>query len=377
MSKSTKVFLWLVLLVIVIFGLYKLSTSKNSGSGGQLSGAVKIGFIAPLTGDVASLGTVANVGAQIAVDEVNASGGIQGQQVQLFSEDGKCLGESANSAANKLINVDKVNAIVGGLCSGETAAFVPAAMQSKVLVMSPCSSAPNLTGAGKYFFRDYPSDAFQGKFGAEYAYNTLNARKVAVIYHISDYGTGIKNVFEQRFKELGGQIVFDEGTQQTATDYRTQLTKIKASGADLIYAAVYSIGGEILAKQTRQLGINTTILGADTWSDTKLQKDLNGITGILYTAGKTASTDEFKNKVLAKTKGTEVGICAAQAYDAVKLFAQAMNQVGVDPDKVAAALHSVNYAGVSGPIAFDKNGDLQQAAYTVSKIQNGSSVLVQ
>ena len=339
--------------------------------------SIKIGFIAPLTGDAASIGTPEKSAVELAISEINATGGINGRQLEAIYEDGQCAATPAASAATKLITLDKVVAIVGGICSTETAAFAPRAMQSKVVVISPCSSAPSLSKTGTYFFRDYPSDSFQGKFAAEYAYNTLGARKVAILYHQSDWGDGIKDVFKTRFTELGGQIVAEEGAPQTSRDYRTALSKIKASHPDYIYAPTYPEGGTIVLKQARDMGISTKFLGGDAWSDTKFQKDVSDLgLNILYTESKSETSDDFKTKLLAKTGGDSVPLCSAQGYDAVYLFANAAKKVGVAPDALAGAIRATKYDGVSGHIEFDQNGDVTSAQYHVKKIENGTATVV-
>ena len=205
MSKNQKIVWWVVGIVVVV-GLVWWGVSKNSGSGN----VIKIGWIGPLTGDVSSIGTVNKAAVQVAVDEVNAAGGVNGKQIQMFYEDAQCNAQLAVSAAQKLVSIDGVGIIISE-CSTETSAFGPMAMQDKVIVFSPVSSAPSLSQLGKYFFRDYPSDSFAGKFEADYAYNKLGARKVAILYHVSDYGTGLKDVFTQEFQSLGGTIVDVEG----------------------------------------------------------------------------------------------------------------------------------------------------------------------
>ncbi|MEK7208821.1 MAG: ABC transporter substrate-binding protein [Patescibacteria group bacterium] len=327
-----------------------------------------------MTGDVSSLGTISRAAVELAVEEVNTQGGVSGQPIQVVYEDGQCSPQPASSAAAKLINANKVNAIIGGLCSSETSAFASGAMQQKKIVISYCSSAPTLSQTGKYFFRTYPSDSYQGRFAAEYAYNKLGVKKVAIIYHISDWGTGLRDVFAARFAELGGTIVLDEGTLQEARDYRTQLTKLKNIQADYLYAPVYVEGGIALINQMNQLGIKTRILAGDTFSDPKLKKEASGKADILFTQTITPSGGEFLTKLTAKTKVDQMPLCAPQAYDAVKILTKSANEVGLDPDKLADAIRATNYIGVSGQINFDVNGDLTSAAYKVSRITDGKSV---
>ena len=378
MGGITKVVIGIIVLVLVIWGISALvTTSPKTAVSPTTSGEpIKIGFIGPLTGDAASLGTVARAAVEVAADEINKANGIGGRNLEVIYEDGQCSPKAASNAGNKLINVDKVTAIVGGLCSSETATFAPVAMQSKTIVMSYCSSAPNLSSTGKYFFRDYPSDAYQGKFAAEYVYNTLGARNVALLFHISDWGTGIKDVFKSTFESLGGKIVAEEGTKSEARDYKTQLTKIKAAKPDYIYMPSYPEGATVAVKQARELGINTKMLGADAWSDLKFQKDVSGKGDILYIESATSMPDDFKAKILAKTGGDQVPLCAPQAYDATKILAQVMSKVGTDPDKIQDELRAIQYSGVSGSIDFDENGDVTVAKYVVKRIADGTATEV-
>jgi len=374
---NIRALVWIVVIVVVVGGGWLIYTHKG-GSGSTETGPIKIGFIGPLTGDAASIGTAARAGAELAVGEINAAGGVNGRQIEVDYQDGQCSAQPATGAATKFFN-DGVTAILGGLCSTETAAFAPAAMQHKVVTESYCSSAPSLSSTGKYFFRDYPSDAYQGKFGADYAYNTLSARNVAVISHISDYGTGIKNVFETEFRALGGTIVDDEALLQTATDYRTELAKIKSAKPDYIYAAMYPAGATAMAKQMKELGITTKILGGDAWGDTKLFADVQSLgLDIKYTTAKENSSDAFKAKILAKIGGQEVPECAAQAYDGTYILANALKSAGTsDPDAIANAMRATKYDGVAGHYEFDQNGDVTNANYVVMRIADGKSTLVQ
>lgn len=389
MAKNKAV--WVVLVVVVLLGAVWLvrknisqpkqeeaATQDTSSQDAQKQaptnkGALKIGFISPLTGDAASIGTVNKAAVELAVDEVNAAGGINGKNLEVIYEDGQCNAKAATNAASKLIDVDKVPVILGGLCSTETSAFAPGAMQKKVLVLSHCSSAPTLSKTGKYFFRSYPSDLNQGTFAAEYMVNTLKAKKVAILYHISDWGSGLREVFEKRFKELGGTIVLIEGTKQDNKDYKTQLAKVKAAQPDYIYAPMYPEGSIAALNQAKELGITTKMLGGDAWADTKLQKEISGKGDYLYTEPVSAYPEDFKAKVLAKTKGEQVPICTGNAYDNVKMIAEVLKSAGTDPDKMTEALRATKYDGVSGHIEFDKNGDVTTSAYVVKRITNGKS----
>lgn len=370
-----KKFLVLVVVVVAIwvivssFGSAK-PTDMTNDMAADVSTPIKLGFIGALTGDVAALGQNSQKAVQYAVKQINDNGGINGQQVEMVYEDGGCKAQTASNAANKLLNVDKVSAIVGGLCSGETSAFAKVANDMKVPVVTYCSSAPALSQTGKYFFRTYPSDAFQGRFAAEYAYNVLKAKNVAVITSTSDWGNGLRDKFEARFKELGGKIVFTENTPDTNREFKTQLAKIKAAKPDLVYAALYSEAGGAFVAQYADAKLTTPIYGGDAWADTNFQKAVPATLKVYFSESKTNISSDFKTAYTAT--GGELTACAPQAYDAVQVVAKGItNAKSTDGDAVATAIRALNFVGVSGQINYDQNGDLTVAEYVVKKIEKG------
>lgn len=368
MNKVAKIIIGIIVIVVIL--LLLSSTQKKD------AGPIKIGFIGSLTGDAVSLGESSRASVQVAIEEANAAGGINGRMLEGIYEDGKCSPQPALSAAQKLINIDKVDAIVGGLCSGETSAFVKPAMEAKIPTVTYCSSAPALTGSGKYFFRTYPSDAYQGKFAAEYAYNSLNARKAAVIYHTSDWGNGISKVFVERFKELGGTVVAEESAPKETRDYKTILLKVKGLNPDAIYVPTYPEGGAVLVQQVRDLAITIPLLGGETFDDANFLKAIPKTSKLQYTISKATITPDFDKKVLAKLGGDQVPVCGPQAYDAATVLIRAMKEVGTDPDKMADAIRSFDFQGVSGRISYDKDGDLATATYNVKQIENNASTII-
>jgi len=369
MSKIAKIVLWVVVVVVVLVGGYLLMNSQST----KINGPVKIGFIGPLTGDAASIGQNERAAVELAADEINKAGGINGQQVQVIYEDGQCTGTAASTAANKLINVDNVPVILGGVCSGETMAFTATAEKAKTVVLSPCSSNPAITNAGDYIFRNYPSDNYQGTFAANYIFNTLGKKKVAVLYIQNDYAVGIRGIFVDAFKKLGGTIVADESAAASATDFRAQLTKIKAANPDLVYSLGMADEATVSIKQAKELGINVPFFGADAWGDAKIWSGLGSAgEGDMYTTVSTPLTAAFTSAMKAKT-GTDVTICSPEAYDGIKLLAQVISKVGIDSTKIKNELYKTVYnGGVSADkISFDSNGDLVGASYTVYVVHNG------
>lgn len=369
-----------VLAVVVFIGLNSINTSSgNPTSKAVVQGStdtLKLGVIAPVTGDVASIGQAAQAAIKLSVDEVNRAGGVNGKPIEAIFEDGKCAASAAANAAQKFINVDKVNVILGGACSGETASFVKAAMTQKVPVFSYCSSAPTLTGSGPYFFRNYPSDSYAAIFAADYLYNTLGVKNVAVIYHVSDYGNALSARFDTEYKKLGGKISLMEGVSQGVKDYRTVISKIKNSGADYVYALMYSEGGAVFVNQSKQLGLNKKMLFSETAEDPKFVADVSGKADIQYYVAKSPSNAEFAAKMKTVAKVDTVPACSPQAYDAVKVIASVYSKTGNNPDAFATEMKKVSYDGVAGKTAFDENGDQAVAEFTVKKIENGKAVVI-
>lgn len=364
---------WLVIggiLAIIIIAII-IGVANRAPTTTKTEGNIKIGFLGPLTGDAANLGTNSQKGVELAVKEINEAGGINGRTVAVIYEDGKCNAKDATAAGNKLINLDGVSAIVGGLCSSETMAIAPVAERENVIVFSGCSSNPSITTIGEYIFRDYPSDAFQGVYAAEIAQEKLDVQDVAILYCLSDWCVGIKDVFKKTLTEAGGIIVAEEGYEQTTNDLKTQLTKIKAKNPDVIYFVGYTEASIIGLKQMKELGINTPTLGADAWDDAKIWTEA-GVAGEgkMWTVVDTPISDAFKAKM--KTVGAEdVTLCTPQFYDAVMILAGIMKRVGTDTAKIKDELYKVkDYKGVSGTITIDKSGDLASAAY-VTKVAKG------
>lgn len=336
---------------------------------------IKLGWLGPLTGDAASLGKDALAASKLAVDEVNKAGGINGQNLELIAEDGQCDPKAAANAGNKLVNVDKVPVILGGLCSGETMAVAPIAEQNKVIVFSGCSSAPTVSAAGDYIFRSYPSDSFQGKFAADYIYNKLEKKKVAVMATQGDWGKGVKDAFIENFKTLGGETLFAEDFSQESRDFRTQITKIKGLKPELVYIVGYTEASNALLKQAKEMNLNAALLGADAWDDEKIYSN-SFAEGAMYVVPSVTSEDETWIAKL-KAVGASNTTCAPRSYDNANILADIMKRVGTDTTKIKEELYKVkDYQGVGGTVTLDANGDPTTANYVVKVMKGGKSELV-
>ena len=199
-----------------------------------------------------------------------------------------------------------------------------------------------------------------------------------MLYTQIDYSIGIKSVFIDAFKKLGGTIVADESGAQGSTDFRTQLTKVKNANPELIYSLAMQGETSVIIKQAKEVGITVPFFGADAWGDAKLWSGLGSAgEGDMYTTVATPLTATFIADMKAKTGG-ETTICSPEAYDSIKILAQVISKVGVDPTKIKNELYKTVYnGGVSADkISFDSNGDLVGANYSVYIVHNGVASVV-
>lgn len=366
-----KQLIWFIIIVVVAIAAIALY-------GGGKDTTIKIGTILPLTGDASSYGESESRAIQIAVEEINKSGGVNGKTLELVNEDGKCDAQAAGTAAQKLVSIDQVKVIVGGACSGETLAAAALTEPAKVILISPSASSPKVTTAGDFVFRTYPSDALAGKIAATYAVNTLKAKKAAVISELTDYAQGLREVYKTTFTGLGGTVVADETYTTGETDFRTQVLKVKSAKPDVVYVVVQSpTPGIAIFKQLRENKVNIAYTTAEVLLDRQVVKDnkdvLEGVIGVEPAVDweNNAKAKVFRDAHRAKFAGADPGTFAANAYDAVYLIAEAIKANGLDPSKIRDFLYAVkDWPGTVGPLTIDANGDPVMGE-NVRKIMNG------
>lgn len=338
---------------------------------------VRIGYVGPLTGDAVSYGVDTLNGLRIAVDEVNAAGGIGGKQVEIFAEDGRCNGADATSAAQKLVNVDKVVAIIGGQCSSETLALAPVAEAAKVVVISPISSNPDVSKAGDYIFRVYPSDALKGKALA--AFFTKNKyKKVAIISENTDFCQGIRGAVKNDLP-AGVTMAFDEMVDPGTKDYRTLMTRLKNTDFDVFIANGQSdaIVAE-MAKQMRALDMKQQIVGTDVADSATLgQIAKEAVEGLKPLSVPNLSEDTPAAAAFAKTFRAKYGepkqtmFFASLSHDAARVVLKAIGEVGTGAPLKDALYKVKGYPGISGTFSFDTNGDVIGIPFAMKVFKDG------
>ncbi|HEY4513572.1 MAG TPA: ABC transporter substrate-binding protein [Candidatus Paceibacterota bacterium] len=372
MSKTGKIVLWVIVLILIVWGIVVMN--KKGPAEDALT--IKIGFVGPLTGDLANMGENAQAAVGIAVEEINKAGGILGKQIEVVYEDDACTGATGANAVSKLINTDKVVAILGSACSGATLGEAPISEAAKVPQLSFCSTNPTISQAGDYIFRDVPSDLFQAKYAAEYLVKN-NKTKVALLTTKNDWGDGLNKAFTEAFAKAGGTIVMTSSFNPDAKDFRTELVKIKAANPDAVYFAGYTDGTITALKQSQELGMTAQFFGADAWDDTKIWSELGTLgNGAMYTVVGTNSSDAFKAKMKAKLGKDDLVYCSNYAYDGVKILAEAMNRANSsNSTAIKDALYKTSYTGGVGSkeLSFDVNGDPTSAAYIIKIAKDGKA----
>src|SRR4030066_1188939 len=238
---------------------------------GKKEDVIKIGEFGSLTGLTATFGINTDRGIQMAVEKINQEGGLLGKKFVITVEEDRGKPEEAATAIKKLINQDKVIAILGEVASSRSLAGAPICQTAKIPMITPSSTNPEVTKKGDYIFRVCFIDPFQGDVMARFTYNDLKIKKVAILRDIkNDYSFGLPNFFAEDYKKLGGQIVGDESYSEGDIDFRAQLTNLKSKKAEAIFVPGYYTEVGLLVRQARDLGIRIPIIVGDGWDSPKL-----------------------------------------------------------------------------------------------------------
>lgn len=349
---------------------------------------VRLGAILSLEGEAASYGRSIANGVELAVEQVNDAGGIvlagRDQAVPLVLElrDAKSNPEVGNEAAHELIEMG-VPAVVGSDSSDVTLAIAPHFEDARVVLLSPSSSSPKLTRAGEYIYRNFPSDELEALNVGSYVYNKRSIRTVGILANQNEYGIGIKNAFIERFRSLGGRIVAQETYPPDIAEAEAltqQAGTVAGAEPDAVYLAGYAHDIGHAARALRDAGYDGPLIA----TGAVLPEELvaaggDAVEGLIYPQpayNPDAEDEDIQEFVRAYRDrfGSTPDAYAAHGYDAVKILAQAFEQVGADPPEVRFYLNTMNpYKGVAGLTNFDDNGDVRKF-HRMFEIQDGSPV---
>lgn len=357
-----------------------LTACKQSAQGGS-EPVIRIGSAAPLTGEIAHLGKDNENGVRLAVDEINAAGGIKlggkTYRFEMVGEDDKADPREGTLAAQKLVD-EGVIAVVGHLNSGTSIPASRIYADANVVQISPSATNPQYTKQGfKTTYRVVANDNQQGAVLASYAAAQMKAKRVAIVDDRTQYGQGLADVFEHQVKDKGVDVVDREFTTNKATDFNAILTKIRATKPDLIMFGGMDSVAAPLARQMKELGIGAPLLAGDGSCSPEFIK-IAGDAASLMTcsvAGESITQmpkgEDFERRYKAKF-GTDTQLYSPYSYDAVFVIADALKRAG-KPDRAAlvAAMPQTDLNGLSGHIAFDPYGDLKNGAISLYNVKDG------
>lgn len=370
----------------LLFASTMLLTACGNPGGGTSGGSnkenskesdtIKIGLNLELSGAVAAYGNQEKDGAQLAVDEINEKGGINGKKIELVIKDNKSDTAEAAAVAANLTTKENVVAIIGPATSGASKAQIPNVTKAKVPVITPSGTDDSITVLNdkvqEYIYRACFQDSFQGVILANYAMDNLKAKKAVVIGDVSsDYAKGLSTSFKDTFT---GDIVADEKFNQKDKDFKAILTKIKDKEFDFIYLPGYYEEAGLIIKQAREMGIEQPILGADGFSDSKLidiagKDNMNSVYYTAHFSEKAPASDKVKTFIdtFDKKYSKKPSSFNALAYDSVYMFADAIDRAGVaDSEKITKELASLkDFDGVTGKMSMDKNHNPEKAAVVI------------
>jgi branched-chain amino acid transport system substrate-binding protein len=340
---------------------------------------IRIGEYGSLTGSTATFGLSTKNGVDLALAEINAAGGVKGRPLEVIVEDDQGKPEEAAAVVQKLINKDRVVAIIGEVASSRSLAAAPICQANGVPMVTPSSTNPAVTAVGDYIFRVCFIDSFQGEVMAQFARENLKASTSAVLTDIkNDYSVGLAEFYKTTFTKLGGKVVSEVSYSEGDKDFKGQLTTIKRAKPDVIFVPGYYTEAGLIAQQARELGIQQTILGGDGWESPKLL-EIGGaaLEGAYYCNHYFAGApipriQEFVAKYRTRF-GEDPDSIAALAYDAAKLLASAMEAsstlAGSEIRDILA--QTKGYEGVTGTTTLDANRNPVKPA-VILKIEKGA-----
>ncbi|WP_367874057.1 ABC transporter substrate-binding protein [Luteolibacter sp. Populi] len=351
-----------------------LSNCKKGGGD-----TIKVGEFASLTGKEATFGMSSHEGTLLAIEEVNATGGVLGKKVELLTEDDQSKpGEPAN-AVNKLISKDSVVAILGEVASSRSLEAAPICQQSQIPMISPASTNPSVTQAGDYVFRACFTDPFQGAALANFSTGTLKATKVAMLTDVkSDYSKGLAKCFKDKFLANGGTLTTELDYNGGDKDFKAQLTTIKNGNPQAVFVPGYYTDVALIAIQAKQIGLTVPLFGGDGWESSVLldigKDDMNGNYFSTHCAADqgTPKMTAFVESYKKRFNGKVPDAMAVLGYDSAMLLADAIKRAGTTegPKLRDAIAATKDFEGVSGKFSLNADRDAVKALVFI-KIEGG------
>lgn len=346
-----------------------------ASDGAADTGAIKVGHYASMTGPQATFGISTDQGIQLAIDEQNAAGGVKGRQIELITYDTQGKPQEARNAVNRLVEQDRVVAVLGEVASSLSLAGAPVCQQKRVPMVTPSSTNPDVTAVGDMIFRVCFIDPFQGFVGAKFAKDNLGLSRGATLYNRSQaYSDGLNDAFLKAFAELGGTVVTTQAYADGDNDFSAQLTAIREANPEFIFVPGYYTEVVNIAKQARRLGLTVPMIGGDGWDSEELANAGDALNNSYFSnhyshEDQRPEVQAFISKYQAAYGKIPDGL-AAMGYDAARILFQAMEaSPSLGGEDVAATLAQVkDFAGVTGSITMDSNRNAKKAAVVLEVV---------
>jgi branched-chain amino acid transport system substrate-binding protein len=368
----SRVALVLVAVVVAVSAVGAIGCTKKSDNN------IKVGAYLSLSGPDSTFGTDTRAGIELALAEVNATGGIQGKKVRVLYEDDKSTTQEASQKVRQLIDRDKVVAVLGEVASSRTLAGGLVANTKHVPLITPSSTAVEVTQGRDWVFRVCFTDDQQGRVAARFVKNDLKKTKGGIFFAAQDtYSSGLAKSFRDEFKKLGGEIVIDEGYQKGETNFTSYLNELKSNHPEIVFVPNYYNEMVQIARQAKQVGLpGATFVGGDGWDSANLLEGAGAeLEGAYFTNHYAPdvpweNSKKFVDRFHAKYKQTPSSL-AAQGYDAAGLLFDAMRRAPVlTPEAIRKAIaETKNFAGATGTLTMDANRNAEKPIVLV-KIQN-------
>ena len=364
----------LALVLVALIAMCSVFAAGGSESTSASSDTYTIGFIGPLTGDNANYGIRCSNAARLAIDEINAAGGIDGKQLALIAENSLGTVDGAIAAYEKLVYSDNVCAIIGPVFTSPALAVAQRCYEDGIVMVSPSATHKDVTSVGDYVYRTVPSDSLQSEVAAHYFYEVLGYRNIACLYAMNDYSQGLATGVEEIFTELGGTVSAMETCMVGDKDFRTQLGVIANTDAEAIYIPNYTVEDAQILEQAYQLGMDLPFLSSDGFSDPEIYNLAGDFTdGVIYVGPAQAEAStllaDFQEAYSAAYNGDMPDSFATNAYDATYILAQAIDRAGsADRELINQEVKATDdFSGANGIINFAANGDMvaSQGVYEV------------
>lgn len=370
--SKANVFIMLLLAVIVSFAVTSCNKSNPDNE-------IVIGQYASLTGSEATFGISSDNGLKMAVEEINSQGGILGKQIKLVTEDNQGKTNETQTVVQKLIQRDKVVAVIGEVASSRSKAGAPICQQNKIPMITPASTNPEVTAIGDYIYRVCFIDPFQATVMSKFAINSMKVTKVALLVDTKNaYSTGLADSFRKIFVEMGGQIVEEQKYSAGDKDFKAQLTSIKAANPEAIFIPGYYTDINLISIQAREIGITIPLFGGDGWESEKLTegKAKDALEGCFFSTHVSAEDPSpkiqgFIQKYKAKY-GSTPDAMAFLAYDAGMILFDAIKRANsTEGAKIKDALaQTKDYSGITGTITINDQRNAIKPA-VVMQIKDG------